>query len=107
MLHRALRITAWLMLVVVVRLDVDPLGDGQQSRDLDGRLDWFMWLLQILAAGRDRRHAALAVGTPCRCSAAPNRRWVATIWAVVAALAALFLVWLAFDLSLINFSMNF
>ena len=105
-LHRALRITAWLMLLVVVGWMWILSAMGNNLEIMDGRLDWFMWLLQILAlvaiAG-----TLLSLWNAFSVFSSKNRRWVATIWAVVAALAALFLVWLAFDLSLINFSMNF
>jgi CubicO group peptidase (beta-lactamase class C family) len=105
-LHRSLRITAWLMLIITIGWFTIVAMMGSHLEMLDGRLDGWMWLLQILGVlaiigtGLSLWNAyAVFVNT--------ERRWVATAWAIVAALAAVFLVWLAFDLRLITFSMNF
>lgn len=105
-LHRALRITAWLMLFIAAAWMWILSAMSNSLEVLDGRLDGFMWLLQILALVAIVG-TLLALWNAFSVFRSTNRRWVATTWALVAALAALFLVWLAFDLSLITFSMNF
>jgi CubicO group peptidase (beta-lactamase class C family) len=105
-LHRALRITAWLMLIIAAGWFTIIAALGSHLEWLDGRLDGWMWLLQILAIVAIVG-AALSVWNAWSVLVSKNRRWVATIWAIIAALAALFLAWMAFDLHLINLSMNY
>jgi hypothetical protein len=38
---------------------------------------------------------------------APGRHWVSTLWAVLIALAAVFLVWLCLDLGLLTASLEY
>ncbi len=105
-LHRSLRITAWLMLVIAVGWFTIIAMMGSHLEMLDGRLDGWMWLLQILAllavVG-----TALALWNAYAVTVNNDRRWVATGWSIIAALAAVFLLWLAFDLRLITFNVNF
>ncbi|MGN6374782.1 MAG: serine hydrolase domain-containing protein [Sphingomonas sp.] len=105
-LHRGTRATAWLMLVLAVSwfLIVALMGDHLEM--LDGRLDGWMWLLQVLGVVAVIG-ALLTVWNAYAVFAHRDRRWVATGWAIIVALAALFLAWLAFDLRLITFSMDF
>ena len=105
-LHRALRITAWLMLIVGIGWFTIVAMMGSHLEMLDGRLDGWMWLLQILGV-LAVIGALLSVWNAYAVFVNKERRWVATGWAIIAALAALFLAWLAFDLRLITFSMNF
>jgi hypothetical protein len=105
-LHRALRITAWLILIVAFAWLAILTALGSHLELLDGRIDWLMWLLQIVALVAIVG-TALSLWNAYAVFISKNRRWVATTWAIVAALAALFLVWLAFDLGLVNFSMNY
>jgi CubicO group peptidase (beta-lactamase class C family) len=105
-LHRALRITAWLTLIVAAGWFTILGAMGGNLEIMDGRLDGWMWLLQILAV-LAVIGALVSVWNAYAVFVSKDRGWVAKSWAIAAALAALFLAWLAFDLRLITFSMNF
>jgi hypothetical protein len=49
----------------------------------------------------------LAIWNAWTVARAPGRHWRATVWAVLIALSALFLVWLSLDVGLLTASLNF
>ena len=87
----------WVLVLTAVDKDLTALNGG---------LDVWMRLLQLILI-------LAIVGTLCgdleRLSVArsPGRHRIATIWAVLIALAAAFLVWLCLDMGLLTASLNF
>jgi CubicO group peptidase (beta-lactamase class C family) len=106
MLHRATRITAWLMLVVAAGWMGMITALGSDVAYLDGRLDIWMRLLQLLSLVAIVG-TVLAVWNVRVIAGAPERRRLATAWAAVIALSALFLVWMMIDMRTLTFSLNF
>lgn len=105
-LHRAARITAWLLLILAAGWMALFMVLSNDLSALDNRLDIWMRLLQLVLI-------AAAVGTVMTIwnawtvARAPGRHVVGTLWAVIIALAAAFLVWLALDLGLLTVSLNY
>jgi threonine/homoserine/homoserine lactone efflux protein len=73
---------------------------------LDGRLDIWMRLLQLLTlvavAG-----TVLTLWNAWTMARSPERKRLATAWTVLVALSAVYLVWLAFSLKTMTFGLNF
>jgi len=106
MLQRATRVTAWLMVVVAGGwLAMIGVLDSNLEA-LDGRLDIWMRLLQLLtlvaAAG-----TVLTVWNAWTVARSPDRKWPATGWGVLVAVSAVLLVWFAFSLRTMTFGLNF
>jgi CubicO group peptidase (beta-lactamase class C family) len=105
-LHRATRVTAWLLLVVAVGWVVVLSAVDKDLTALNGGLDVWMRLLQlILVVGIVGTLAAFwNAWTIFR---APGRHRLRTVWAILIALSAAFLVWLCLDLGLLTGSLNY
>jgi hypothetical protein len=73
---------------------------------LNGGLDIWMRLLQLVLIVAIAGTAA-AIWNAWMVTSAPGRHRLATVWAVLIALAAAFLVWLCLDLGLLTASLNY
>ncbi len=106
MLHRATRLTAWLMLIIACGWMGMIAALSSDVAYFDGRLDIWMRLLQLLSL-------AAIVGTVAAfwnawlIATGPEKRRLATVWAVIIAVSALFLVWMMFDMRTLTPSLNF
>jgi CubicO group peptidase (beta-lactamase class C family) len=96
-LHRATRATAWLIVLTVVNNDLTALNGG---------LDIWMRLLQLLLILAIVGTLA-AIWNAYSVARAPGRHRLATIWAILIALSAAFLVWLCLDVGLLTASLNY
>jgi hypothetical protein len=74
--------------------------------NFDGRLDIWMRLLQLLSLAAIVG-TALSVWNVRVIAAGPERRRLATAWAALFAVSALFLVWMMFDMRTLTPSLNF
>jgi hypothetical protein len=106
MLHRATRATAWLFLVLAAGWMAILTVINSDLTSLNGPLDIWMRLLQLVLivaiAG-----TVLAIWNAWTVVTSRERRWVAKLWAVLIALAAMFLVWLSLNVGLLTASLNF
>jgi CubicO group peptidase (beta-lactamase class C family) len=106
MLHRAARATAWLYIILALGWLLVLKAVDSDLTALNGGLDIWMRLLQLL-------FVLAIVGTLAAIwnvyvvGSAAGRHRLATIWAVLIALAAAFLVWLCLDLGLLTASLNY
>ncbi len=106
MLHRATRVTAWIAVIVAAGWMgmISVLSSDLEA--LDGRLDIWMRLLQLLTwvavAG-----TMLIIWNAWIMTRSPERKRLATGWTMLVALSAVFLVWLAFSLRTMTFGLNF
>ncbi len=105
-LHRATRITAWLIIVIAGGWLLIVKDVSSNLEAFNGGLDVWMRLLQLLtlltAVG-----AVLACWNAYQVFRAPERRWWRSAWAALFAASALFLVWLAFATKLVTSSLNY
>ena len=106
LLHRVTRATAWLYLVLVAGWMVMLTLVNNDLTALNGGLDIWMRLLQLILVLAIVGTAA-AIWNAWAIASAPGKHKIATIWAVLIALAAAFLVWLCLDLGLLTASLNF
>ena len=74
--------------------------------NFDGRLDGWMRLLQLLSL-LGIVGTALAFWNAWVIARSPGKRRLATLWAIIIALSALFLVWLMIDMRTLTLSLNF
>jgi CubicO group peptidase (beta-lactamase class C family) len=104
--HRATRATAWLLLALAIGWVLVLTAVDKDLTALNGGLDIWMRLLQavLLVAFVGTLAAIWNAYTIAR---APGRHVFATLWAVLIALAAAFLVWLCLDLGLLTASLNY
>jgi hypothetical protein len=105
-LHRATRGTAWLFLVLVVGWVLVINAVDKDLTALNGGLDVWMRLLQLILIVAIVGTLA-AIWNAYAVAKAPGRHWVLTLWAVLIALAAVFLVWLCLDLGLLTASLEY
>jgi hypothetical protein len=105
-LHRATRGTAWLLIAIAVGWGLILSAVNSDLTALNGGLDAWIRLLQLLllfaVVG-----TAVAIWNAWVVARAPGKHKVATIWAVLIALAAAFLVWLYLDAGLLTTSLNY
>jgi CubicO group peptidase (beta-lactamase class C family) len=105
-LHRATRATAWLLIVLAVGWFLVLNAVNNDLTALNGGLDIWMRLLQLILilaiVG-----TLVAIWNAFSVARAPGKHRIATIWAVLIALAAAFLVWLFLDLGLLTASLNY
>jgi CubicO group peptidase (beta-lactamase class C family) len=106
MLHRATRLTAWLMLIVACGWMGMIAALSSDVAYFDGRLDIWMRLLQLLSLGAIVG-TALAFWNAWTIATGPEKRRLATVWAAIIAVAALFLVWMMFDMCTLTPSLTF
>ena len=106
MLHRATRATAWLMLLLPVGWALLISVMVGHADSLDGRLDGWMRVLQlVLVLGIVG--TALSIWNVQSVSSRPGRHRFASAWSVIFVVSALFLVWLALDVKLLTLSLDF
>ena len=105
-LHRATRATAWLIILLVVGWVLVLNAVDKDLSALNGGLDIWMRLLQLILIVAIVGTAA-AIWNALTVALAQGRHWLATIWAVLIALSAAFFVWLCLDLGLLTASLNY
>ncbi|HUP67136.1 MAG TPA: serine hydrolase domain-containing protein, partial [Sphingomicrobium sp.] len=105
-LHRATRITAWLILALVIGWVLVLQAVENDLTALNGGLDIPMRLLQLLLIVAIVG-TAMAIWNAYSVATAGGKHRFATAWAVLIALAAAFLVWLCLDLGLLTTSLNY
>jgi hypothetical protein len=105
-LHRATRATAWLFIILGVGWIVVLNAVDKDLAALNGGLDIWMRLLQLVLVVAIIGTVA-AIWNAYLVVRAPGKHKVATIWAVLIASAAAFLVWLCLDLGLLTASLNY
>jgi CubicO group peptidase (beta-lactamase class C family) len=105
-LHRATRITAWLFIALAVGWMMCLSAVSKDLDALNGGLDFRMRLLQLMLlvaiAG-----AIASVWNAYVVATAPGKHRVATVWAALIAVSAIFLSWLCIDLGLLTTSLNY
>jgi CubicO group peptidase (beta-lactamase class C family) len=106
LLHRVTRGTAWLFILLAVGWILVLNAVNSDLTALNGGLDIWMRLLQLVLIVAIVGTAA-AIWNAYSVATSPGRHWVATVWAVLIALAAAFLVWLCLDLGLLTASLNY
>jgi CubicO group peptidase (beta-lactamase class C family) len=105
-LHRATRVTAWLLIAVIVGWFLIFSAVNNDLTALNGGMDIWMRLLHLILI-------VAIVGTLAALWNAwsvfrePGKHRIRTIWAILVALAAAFLVWLCLDMGLLTASLNF
>jgi CubicO group peptidase (beta-lactamase class C family) len=105
-LHRATRGTAWLFIVLLIGWVLVLNAVNSDLTALNGGLDIWMRLLQlILIVGIVGTIAA--IWNAVVVARAPGKHVLATIWAVLIALSAIFFAWLCLDLGLLTASLNY
>ena len=105
-LYRATRATAWLFIVLLVGWLLVLTTVNNDLTALNGGIDIWMRLLQLILIVAIVGTLA-AIWNAFVVATAPGRHVWATIWAVLIALAAAFLVWLCLDLGLLTTSLNY
>jgi CubicO group peptidase (beta-lactamase class C family) len=105
-LHRATRAAAWLYLAIAVGWMLVITAIGKDLTALNGGMDIWMRLLQLLLIFAIVGTVA-AVWNAYAVATAAGRHRVATVWAIVIALAAVVMAWLCIDLGLLTASLDF
>jgi CubicO group peptidase (beta-lactamase class C family) len=105
-LHRATRATAWLFILLGVGWVLILTAVNNDLTSLNGGLDIWMRLLQLVLIVVILGTLA-AIWNAWLVASAPGRHRLATVWAILIALAAAFLVWLCLDLGLLTASLNY
>ncbi len=105
-LHRATRVTAWLLIAVVVGWFLIFTAVNNDLTALNGGMDIWMRLLQLILIVAIVGTLA-AIWNAWTVFREPGRHRIRTIWAILVALAAAFLVWLCLDMGLLTASLNF
>ncbi|WP_044559349.1 serine hydrolase [Azospirillum sp. B4] len=104
-LHRATRAAAWAVLVFVLGWGIMLSVINQGVDALDGRLDIWMRLMQLVLLAALAGTVA-AIWNAYDIGSRGGRRW-GTLWAVLLALSLAFMVWLAIDVKLLTWTLNF
>src|SRR6185312_10620722 len=105
-LYRATRITAWLFIALGIGCFTIISLLSSDLAKLDNGLDIWMRLLQLLLIVAIVGTIA-AIWNADTVATATGGRWYRTIWAILVALSAAFLVWLCLDLGLLTASLNY
>jgi CubicO group peptidase (beta-lactamase class C family) len=105
-LHRATRATAWLFILLGVGWVLILTAVNNDLTSLNGGLDIWMRLLQLVLIVAILGTLA-AIWNAWTVANVPGRHRLATVWAILIALAAAFLVWLCLDLGLLTASLNY
>ena len=100
------RATAWLFIVLAVGWLLVLTAVNNDLTALNGGLDVWMRLLQLVLLVAIGGTLA-AIWNAYVVASAPGRHRLATVWAILIALAAAFLVWLCLDLGLLTASLNY
>jgi CubicO group peptidase (beta-lactamase class C family) len=105
-LHRATRVTAWLLIALAVGWMLVLTAVNNDLTALNGGLDVWMRLLQLILIVAIVG-TLFAIWNAYVVAKAPGKHRLATIWAILIALAAAFLVWLCLDLGLLTANLNY
>jgi len=106
LLHRVTRATAWLFILLVIGWVVALQSVNNDLSALNGGLDMPIRLLQLVLIVAIVG-TLVAIWNAWVVTTAPGRHRIATIWAILIALAAAFLVWLFLDLGMLTASLNY
>ena len=106
LLHRLTRATAWVFLAVLAGWFAIMMLLQSDLSALDDGLDIWMRLLQLVLVVA-LVGTAVTIWNAWTVATAPGRHRVATIWAILIALAAAFLAWLCLDLGFLTTSLNY
>jgi hypothetical protein len=90
-------VVGWFIMLTAVNKDLTALNGG---------LDVWMRLLQLVLIVAIVGTLA-AIWNAYVVARSPGKHWVRTIWAILVALSAAFLVWLCLDMGLLTSSLNF
>jgi hypothetical protein len=105
-LHRATRATGWLFIALLAGWLVIFTLINKDLTALDDSLDIWMRLLQLILIAAIVGTVA-AIWNAWSVLRAPGRHRFQTIWAVLIALSAAFLVWFCLDMGLLTTSLNY
>jgi hypothetical protein len=105
-LHRVTRGTAWLFLLLAAGWLIVLTAVDKDLTALNGGLDIWMRLLQLILILAIVGTAA-AIWNAYNIARKPGPHRIATSWAVLIALAGLFLAWLCLNLGLLTASLNY
>ena len=105
-LHRATRATAWLFIAILIGWFLVLTAVNNDLTALNGGLDPWMRLLQLVLIVAILGTIA-AIWNAIVVARGPGKHVLATIWAVLIALSAVFFAWLCLDLGLLTASLNF
>jgi len=105
-LHRATRATAWVFVGLAVGWLLVLTAVNNDLGALNGGLDVWMRLLQLVLIVAIVG-TAIAIWNAFVVAKAPGKHRLATLWAILIALSAAFLVWLCLDLGLLTTSLNY
>ena len=105
-LYRATRATAWLYLVFAIGWVLVLNAVNNDLTALNGGLDVWMRLLQLVLIVAIVG-SILAIWNAVSVATAPGRHRVATLWAIVVAIAAAFMAWLCVDAGLLTAGLNY
>jgi len=105
-LHRATRATAWVFVGLAVGWLLVLTAVNNDLGALNGGLDVWMRLLQLVLIVAIVG-TAVAIWNAYVVAKAPGKHRLATVWAILIALSAAFLVWLCLDLGLLTRSLNY
>jgi CubicO group peptidase (beta-lactamase class C family) len=106
LLHRLTRATAWVFVAVLAGWFAIMMMLQSDLSALDEGLDIWMRLLQLLLVVAIVG-TAVSVWNAWTVATAPGRHRFATVWAILIALAAVFVAWLCLDLGLLTTSLNY
>jgi CubicO group peptidase (beta-lactamase class C family) len=106
LLHRLTRGTAWLFIVLVVGWFLCLTAVNSDLTALNGGLDVWMRLLQLVLIIAIIG-TIVAIWNASVVARRPGRHIVATVWAILIALSAIFFAWLCLDLGLLTTSLNY
>jgi len=104
--HRATRGTAWLFILLLVGWFLALSAVNKDLTALNGGLDPWIRLLQLVLIVAIVGTIA-AIWNAVIVARGPGKHVLATIWAVLIALSALFFAWLCLDLGLLTASLNY
>jgi hypothetical protein len=105
-LYRATRATAWLFIILLIGWILMLSKVNSDLTALNGGLDVWMRILQLVLIVAIVGTLA-AIWNAFVVATAPGKHVWATIWAILIALAAAFLVWLCLDVGLLTTSLNY
>ena len=106
LLHRVTRATAWLFILLVIGWVAALQMVNNDLSALNGGLDLPIRLLQLVLIVAIVG-TLVAIWNAWVVTTAPGRHKIATIWSILIALAAAFLVWLFLDLGMLTASLNY
>ncbi|HSR00069.1 MAG TPA: serine hydrolase domain-containing protein, partial [Sphingomicrobium sp.] len=106
LLHRGARATAWLFILLALGWVAIISVVNNDLTALNGGIDLWIRLLQLVLV-LAIVGTLIAIWNAYSVATGPGRHRVATIWAVLIALAAAFFAWLCLDAGLLTASLNY